>query len=88
MVILFKFWSSVLQDKESKIQEAENLMQNKEAQFLEQIEQEKASTLALLQVERQMWEAERNKELGVKVQETEWVIFKFVVSWMNSVIIM
>ncbi|KAL9950515.1 hypothetical protein ACROYT_G043024 [Oculina patagonica] len=62
---------AVLQEKESKILEAEILMQNKEAAFLEQIEQEKASTLALLQVERQMWEAERSKNLVVKVQETE-----------------
>ena len=46
-------------------------MQNKQAEFTEQIEQEKASALALLQVERQMWEAERNRDLEVKVQETE-----------------
>ena len=63
--------SSALQDKESKILEAEILMQNKEAEYLEQIEQEKASTLALLQVERQMWEAQRNKDLAVKGQEPE-----------------
>lgn len=46
-------------------------MQNKEAEFLEQIEQEKASALALLQVERQVWEANRSKELAGKFQETE-----------------
>ena len=63
--------SSALQEKESKIQECEILLQNKQAEFLEQLEQEKASTLALLQVERQMWEAERNKQLAPKYQETE-----------------
>lgn len=46
-------------------------MQNKEAEYLEQIEQEKASTLALLQLERQMWEAERNKGVEGKSQEPE-----------------
>lgn len=65
------FLLSALQDKESKILEAEILMQSKEAEYLEQIEQEKASTLALLQLERQMWEAERNKDLKGKSQEPE-----------------
>lgn len=46
-------------------------MQSKEAEYVDQIEQEKASTLALLQVERQMWEAERNKDLTGKSQEPE-----------------
>ena len=62
---------SALKDKESKALEAEILMQNKEAEYLEQIEQEKASTLALLQLERQMWEAERNKDVEGKSQEPE-----------------
>lgn len=69
--VLSFFLLSALQDKESKILEAEILMQNKEAEYLEQIEQEKASTLALLQLERQMWEAERNKDLKGKSQEPE-----------------
>ena len=38
---------------------------------MEQIEQEKASTLALLQVERQMWEVKRNKQAVGKEQEPE-----------------
>lgn len=46
-------------------------MQNKQAEFTEQIEQEKAAALALLQVERQMWEVGRSRGLEVKVQETE-----------------
>jgi len=46
-------------------------MQNKQAEFLEQIEQEKASALSLLQVERQMWEAQRSKELASQEHETE-----------------
>lgn len=60
-----------MQDKESKLLEAEIHMQSKEAEYVDQIEQEKASTLALLQVERQMWEAERNKDLTGKSQEPE-----------------
>ena len=48
-------------------------MKNKEAEFLEQIEQEKASVLALLQVERQVWEANRAQGLPGKHKETEWV---------------
>ena len=46
-------------------------MKNKEAEFLEQIEQEKASALALLQVERQVWEANRVQGLSGKHKETE-----------------
>lgn len=46
-------------------------MKNKEAEFLEQIEQEKASALALLQVERQVWEANRAQRLPGKHKETE-----------------
>ena len=38
---------------------------------MEQIEQEKASTLALLHVERQMWEAGRDKQAVGKEQEPE-----------------
>lgn len=65
-----ELWAA-LQEKDSKIQEAELLIQNKQVEFLEKIEQEKASTLTLLQVERQMWEAERNKKLTDHVLETE-----------------
>ena len=46
-------------------------MKNKEAEFLEQIEQEKASALTLLQVERQVWEANRAQGLPGKYKETE-----------------
>lgn len=46
-------------------------MKNKEAEFLEQIEREKASALALLQVERDLWEANRAQGLPGKLQETE-----------------
>ena len=52
-----------VQEKDAKIQEADILLQNKEAEFLEQLDKEKASTLTLLQLERQMWEAERKKKL-------------------------
>lgn len=54
---------NALQEKDAKIQEADILLQNKEAEFLEQLDKEKASTLTLLQLERQMWEAERKKKL-------------------------
>lgn len=46
-------------------------MKNKEAEFLEQIEQEKASALTLLQVERQVWEANRAQGLPGKHKEAE-----------------
>lgn len=62
---------NALQENKAKIQEAELLMQDKQAEFLQQIEQEKASTLTLLQVERQMWEVERNKKSAEQDQETE-----------------
>lgn len=72
MVLTFiEFWLSALQERESKLQESEILLQKKQAEFVEQIEQEKASTLALLQVERQMWEAKRNKQAVGKEQEPE-----------------
>ena len=58
-----------VQEKDAKIQEADLLLQNKEAEFLEQLDKEKASTLTLLQLERQMWEAERKKKL---LTEQEW----------------
>lgn len=64
---------AALQDKESKILNSEILMKNKEAEFLQQIEKEKASTLALLQVERELWEANRAQGLPGKLQETECV---------------
>lgn len=62
---------AALQEKKSQVQEAEILLQTKQAEFLQQIEQEKASTLTLLQVERQMWEAERNKQIAEKEHGTE-----------------
>ena len=72
MVLTFiEFWLSALQERESKLQESEILLQKKQAEFMEQIEQEKASTLVLLQVERQMWEAKRNKQAVGKEQEPE-----------------
>ena len=67
----WKFSCSALQDKESSILNSEILMKNKEAEFLEQIEQEKASALTLLQVERQVWEANRAQGLPGKHKETE-----------------
>ena len=70
----FSLPSLALQEKDAKIQEADLLLQNKEAEFLQQLDQEKASTLTLLQVERQMWEAERKKKLTGQEQEAEWVI--------------
>ena len=56
---------SGLQSKETQIREAESALKNKEAEFREQLEQEKISALMLLQVEQQMWEANR------KVQATD-----------------
>lgn len=64
---------AALQDKESKILNSEIVMKNKEAEFLQQIEKEKASALALLQVERELWEANRVQGLPGKLQETECV---------------
>ena len=55
--------SLALQEKDAKIQEADLLLQNKETEFLQQLDKEKASTLTLLQLERQMWEAERKKKI-------------------------
>ena len=84
---MFILRSSALQENKAKIQEAELLMQDKQAEFLQQIEQEKASTLTLLQVERQMWEVERNKKSAEQDQETESVVlsdFVVISKWIES----
>ena len=84
---MFILRSPALQENKAKIQEAELLMQDKQAEFLQQIEQEKASTLTLLQVERQMWEVERNKKSAEQDQETESVVlsdFVVISKWIES----
>ncbi|XP_032243064.2 RB1-inducible coiled-coil protein 1 [Nematostella vectensis] len=54
---------------EAKLHEIQSTVEEREREFEGQLQKEKASALLLLEVERQMWEAEHLKESSMEVDE-------------------
>ena len=60
-----------LQKAERNLEDMQSSFEQKEKQFGKRIEEEKSRALLLLEVERQMWEAEREKEKSAEVEQPE-----------------
>lgn len=58
----------------AELQVAEKTLREKEQNFQQGLEEEKAKALLLLEVERQMWEAEKVRQDGQKIEETEYAL--------------
>ena len=60
-----------LSEMEARLQEAENKVRRNEEEFQKQLEGERAKTLQLLDVERQMWQAQETTDGAHKTTELE-----------------
>lgn len=63
--------SSFLQKAEKDVDEMRMMLKQKEEQFEKTFEEEKSRALLVLEVERQMWEAEREKEKAAVAEQPE-----------------
>lgn len=64
-----KKYAESMSTLEQKLQQIESVMEMKEKEFEMRLEKEKASALMLLDMERQMWEADKNKQEDTEMKQ-------------------